>query len=743
MFGRGENQIGKEVSTTHEVQFTMKSKNLAVLALLLLTLGCALPAHAFQDSSLSLQGFSGILNTPTGHVQEKGTFDALYSNQKDRFSNMAMPLWQDNYVFSVGMFSFAEIGGRLTNNMSLNQGGIRDLSGNVKFSSAPFTTRYRFSPALAVGVQDFGGGSSNFRTSYVAASADPVGWLRLSTGYGHGPDRMKGAFGGMELRAHDWVTLLGEYDTTNTNVGARLTTPALRYFPARFTATFSSPMQRSQELAISVGMIIPLEFSKAKHDAAAPKTLWGALTAKKVRQRAPEPVSPPPVVQSRPADSAGTPMAVVTPPAAVTSAAEPCCQNNVVEPAPLEALRKRLIKAGFVNVRVGMQGKTLVVEYENIRYHHNELDAVGVVAGITVQTAATSAEQLRLVVKREGLALLQIEAPLLPLCDWLEGNDLTQAPVFTVTNKLVDTKGVGFVVGDDNPGRLKPSVMVYPSLTTLVGTEYGVFDYQLSIRPELQVPLWRGATGVARWDIPVAWSHNLDKGQVYAAYHTQAQMDRLMLFQTLPLAPGLVANLGGGEILDTTFGTLNELNWTLGGGMHRFGAIQSWGRDTGSNSTRNVELGSYRFFLARQDLAFEATGGRFWGQDTGVLLNMKRFFGDVSVSLYYKHSVTPTDSKVWQQGGIQFEIPLTPRRDMAARPVQIRGSEDWVYGQETVIATSATQNANSIEPGLATVPDATQSLTQSFYDRERFNKDYILSHTERIKEGWRRFRNGL
>jgi len=382
------------------------------------------------------------------------------------------------------------------------------------------------------------------------------------------------------------------------------------------------------------------------------------------------------------------------------------------------------------------------VEYENIRYNHNELDAVGVVAGITGQTAGTGAEQLRLVVRRKGLALLQIEAPLLPLREWLEGNDLTHAPTFTVTQNVASEDGVSFVGGNENPGRLKPSVMVYPSLTTLVGTGYGLFDYQLSIRPELQVPFWRGATGVARWDLPVAWSPNLDKGQIYASYHTPEHMDRLMFFQALPLAPGLVANLGGGKVLTSTYGTLNELNWTPGSGMHRFNATQSWGRGENSDTTRKVLLGSYRLFLARKDLAFEATGGRFWGQDKGFLVDMKRFFGDVAVSLYYSHTVTPADSKLWQKVGIQFEIPLTPRRDMAARPVQIRGSEDWVYAQETILTSSDTPD-NYITPGLATVPETTQSLSQYFYDRERLNEDYVLSHTERIREGWRRFRNSL
>jgi len=751
-------------SLCHEMQFAMKSRFRATLVLLLLAIGRGLQAQANQDSLLSLQGSSGILNTPNAHVQREGTFDALYSNQKDNFSGLGTPNWEDSDLFSVGLFNFAEIGGRLTNTSqfpsavtSVNGNEVRHLSMNWKLSTDSLTSHFRFSPALAVGTQDVGGLTHFLATKYVAGSVDPVGWLGLSAGYGDGPDRMKGAFGGMELRAHDWVTLLAEYDTRKTNVGVRLTAPALPYIPARLTAIFSTPLEQPRGLVISGGLILPLNFKKSTRNSAvsatasekppAQRTLWGALTARKTHTPVLAPVLPPQVT---------TPLADAAVPAVPAYA--PRLQRNDVVPVPampayeqssqssnmdpgLASLRDRLIKAGFVYVRVGLQGQTLVVEYENIRYNHSELDAIGVVAGIVSQASVDGAEQLRLVVRRKGLALLQIEAPLLPLHNWLEGRVPTKAPTLTVTQKLASEAGVSFVAGKDNPGYLKPSVMVYPSLLTLVGTEYGVFDYQLSIRPELQLPLWKGATGVVRWDLPVAWSGNLDNGQIYAPYRTAAKMDRLMFFQAVPLAPGLVANLGAGKILDTTNGVLNELNWIPGGGMNRFKVTQSWGRDGGTN--RNVLLGSYRLLFARQDLAFEATGGRFYEQDKGAMVSMQRFFGDTSVSLYFKDTVTPNDSKRWLQAGIQFDFPLTPRRDMKARPVQVRGNSDWSYAQETGIASSAGQSANYIDPDLAIVPNPTQALSTYFYDRERLNADYILSHTDRIRDAWLVYRGNL
>ena len=735
---------GTCIDPPFEVKFTMKSRVQAVLVLLSFALSRGLHAQANQDSALSLQGFTGILNTPDAHVQREGTIDVLYSNQRESIARQTPPVprWQDNYLFSVGMLKFLEVGGRLTNTngTATTSFGIRDLAVNWKASSAPLTSHFRFSPTLAVGMEDAGGAGHHFATTYVAGSADPVGWLRVSAGYGHGPDRMHGAFGGGELRLHPWVSLLADYDTQNPTIGGRLTSPTLPYIPARLTATISAPFQRPEGLALAGGIIVPLNYKEWTHHrefapvtAKMPSkdTLWGVLTAKRMK-------SAPAVAPPRPNYTA-VPAPAPVAPAALVSAPVPVVTASTVEPISLDVLRERLIRAGFVNVRVGLQGRTtLVVEYENIRYNHNELDAIGVVAGIASQAAGLGPEDLRLVVKRKGLALLQIETQLLPLRDWLSGNG--PQPALSIS-QTTSEYGTSFVIGNDNPGRLKPSLMVYPSLITLIGTENGLFDYQLSIRPELQVPLWAGATAVARADLPVSWSPNLDKGQVYASTRTPERLDRLMLFQALPLAPGLVANLGAGKISATDTGTLNEISWTSGGGMNRVKAIQSWGRSSGTNN--NTLLGSYRYFLARHDLAFEATGGRFFGQDSGMLVSMQRFFGDASVSLYFKDTVTPDDHKRWLQGGIQIELPLTPRRDMRPRPLQIRGHEDWGYAQETGIASSKTQNENYVRPGLGVIPEPTQMLAVYFYDRERLNSDYIQSHADRIRESWRYFRDDL
>jgi hypothetical protein len=62
-------------------------------------------------NALSLQGFTGILNTPSAHVTKEGWLDAHYANQEEGKWRHITP-FQDDYQFSLGMFNFIEIGGR-------------------------------------------------------------------------------------------------------------------------------------------------------------------------------------------------------------------------------------------------------------------------------------------------------------------------------------------------------------------------------------------------------------------------------------------------------------------------------------------------------------------------------------------------------------------------------------------------------------------------------------------------------
>lgn len=672
----------------------------------------SISAHAGQSTDLSLQGFSGILNTPTGHVQKEGSLGLLYSNQQDKFKR-GTPPWQDNYLLSVGMFSFAEICGRLTAPNNIKGAAGSDLSANAKISSAPFTAHLPFAPAVALGIQDMGGGASTtvFRSTYLAASADPLPWMRLSAGYGLGPDRMNGVFGGVELQPHERVRLLGEYDTVNTSAGVRLTAPPLPWLPASLTLTAKSTLSRSSRLDIAFGLTIPLDMKRGE------SAMDGARFNVK---------------------SSDTPDQRILFPETDSRNPEPATRES-----QLSSIRSRLIAAGFANVRVGvMDDKALVVEYENVRYNHNELDAIGVVAGVGSSADIGGIDSLNLVVMRKGLRMLLVSSPLREMRNWLADTGDARAPSIKVESDTSSVERARFIDGESNPDWLRPSLILYPGLKTFAGTEVGVFDYLLSIKPDLQVTTWKGGVLNARWDLPVAWSNNFDDNRQFAYARNKPMMDRLMLFQGITLAPGLMANLGGGMILNNINGTLNELVWSPQSGMHRFRVAQAYARNSSSRKDITVWLGSYRMYIAAMDLFLEGTAGRFWGQDTGGLLALKRFFGDTAVDLYYKNTETP-EKKRWQAAGISFSFPLTPRRDMKRAPLQLRGTEEWGYGQETVLAINGQKTNDTISAGLGVNPLPSPAIYRSYLNRDRLNEDYIQAHKLRVKEAWRTFSDNL
>ena len=700
-------------------------KSITLLCLIIALLGLLpVTVKAEQPSSfhnaLSLQGYTGILNTPNAHVTEEGSFYGLYTNQQEEQWRSQIH-FEDNYMFSLGFLKFVEIGGRFSEAPDI----ARHISGLVKFTTEPFTRDYPWIPVFALGTQDVGG-TKLLRTNYLAASED-IWRFRLSAGYGTGPERMKGVFGGAEFKAHDWVYLLGENDTKETNVGVRVIVPPFWKIPVSFTATAKTSLNyKPGNFDIAVGLTMPLDLRSKKVAQVAGSEEAGAnLEPPSANVPAPETA---PKLESRASD------------------VQPGASNVKPQPLSLPSLRDRLIREGFLNVRVGTEGRTLVVEYENTVFNHNELDALGLVAGLASGAAPEGLDTLSVVIKRRNIRLATVSMPLNYLRSFLErpegGQDLRDH--LSVDFDTSRPGKVDYIQGDDNAGFLNTSLTLAPGLTTFIGTEVGEFDYLLLLQPELTTMLWKGALATARWDLPVAWSKNLDDGQAFRGYRSPAQMSRLMLFQAVKPLPSLLLNLGAGMIVHDRYGMLNEAIWSPGDGDHRFRVAQGWNEDGTTHQKANLMLGSYRYYYSPLDLSLEGAAGKFWAEDTGFSLELKRFFTDTAVSLYYKNT-KGTDDKRWQAVGIQFSFPLTPSRDMKPlAKVQVRGSSEWTYAQETTIQNN---NVNSQRGSLnyipsyplAINPQISVDLQQTFYNRDRLSSVYIKQHLERLREAWLKY----
>ncbi|MHB8829345.1 MAG: YjbH domain-containing protein [Syntrophales bacterium] len=718
-----------------------------LLCLLLLS-GVSWSAAGEFHNALSLQGFTGLLNTPNAEVTDEGKAYLLYSNQKESH-------WRDrarreeNYMFSVGFFSFAEIGGRYTE----APGKARDLTANFKVK-LPFIPRGAYLPQVAFGMQDVGGGLKYLQTKYVVATKD-LWRFRFSLGYGTGPDRMDGVFGGLELKAFDWLYLIGEHDTREKNLGIRLVTPSLFGLPVNLHATAKTSLDyRAGHMEYGIGLQVPLGLDERKNNT--PAEARNRQNA--AEQAADEAEADEEDAESAEADAAenGDAPAASGPAQFVRLPAAEEAPGNVASgtesPALSDgdggmwALRESIVVEGFQNVRVGADpDKTLlVVEYENSRYSHNELDGLGVVARLAAETVSPDFEMIQLIMKKKDISVFQISFPLPDFKDFL--NYPEKLPQFNagveITSDVRIDETVRFIDGDAgaNPSWLNSELIVYPGVKTFIGAEVSVFDYLLSIKPDYYLNVWKGAVLNARWDIPVSWSENFDDGKVYRNGRDNSKLERVMLFQAVKATPHLMLNFGAGQVLKDTYGTVNELVWTPGGGNHRFSLKHAYLNSSETQAAyqgNSAYLGSYRYYFGPLDLYLEGTAGQFLDQDRGFTCELKRFFGDTSFSLYYKNSRTEgkpySPSEHVQMAGAQISIPLTPRREMKPiAKVQVKGSNEWSYAQETKIVTPGF--SNSVDTSIGLDPQMVYNLERIFYNRDRLSEDYVRQHLLRLRK---------
>jgi hypothetical protein len=700
-------------------------------------------------TTLALQGFSGILNTPSAFVLPEGTLHLMYSDQVDTRWRRVPGFWQDNYHVAVGLFDFAEISGRLTSGpFSIYGGGVRDLSASVKFSTAPFTRSYPNFPVLAVGMQDMGGGATHLQSKYAVTSID-LWRFRLSVGYGAGPDRMKGAFGGAELVLFDWVRLLGEYDADDTNIGIRLTTPPLSLVPVSLQLTGKTTVSGSNSgsFDFAAGLSIPLDVKAwnrpERERKPALSTETSVINTSPIQQE-PSRHTTATVVTGETANSG-------TPPSAKAST------DADDDAALLHHLQQKLEDAGFIRVRIGIRNTyELVVQYENVNFLHNELDALGVVAGVVSQTAPELFTSVTLVTLRKGIAMTALNAPRRLLKDFLLNADnvkerqaLQELRNTVVVSNEPKSEDVRFLTTSERSWMPPLQFAVSPGLKTHIGSEIGVFDYLLSVRPEVTINPWQGGVFNIRWDLPVAWSNNFDTYQPFGFQRQKSGIDRLQFIQAIKLLPSTMASIGGGLLAQDWYGTLNELTLQPGNGRHRFNIVQGWA--TGNEEVRGwsngqkpvndktLYLGSYRYNLPEMDLSLEGTGGRFWNQDEGFTVGLKRFFGDVAVSIFYKN-VNTLENRHLQFGGLQFILPLTTRKSLKMGPITAGGTDEWSYTQEAQIIGPG--GNNDTYPYLTGVtPQNSTTLERSYYNRDRLHAAYIISHLERMQDAWRTFGN--
>jgi hypothetical protein len=672
------------------------------IVILVLVVSVEIFAQTFSNA-MSMQGFTGLINTPNAQTLKQGDavlhFDNQFDNHLRGYDYDKDFSYEEDYIFGIGFLPYLEIQGRLTE----ARGYIRDLSANAKFQ-LPF--HHKYLPDLAIGVQDIGGAANNYDNTYVVIDKE-LWFIRASLGYGKADvssrgktKRMDGVFGGVEVQALSWLCFIAEDDTQEQHAGVRLELPRDWELPVGLSALLASNLSDDGSTSFAINLTIPLlKETKSTKLTALQNDPVGEDT--KIIKASEAPIPPKSIVLNTP-------------------------KNKT-----LFDLQEHLVDFGFENVRIGTYENTLHVRCENGIFDHNDLDALGYVMG-SIASNDYGYEKFSVTLLKSNLETITVGGSVLAYREYL--NDPTALHGSDVKSDLIfsrdyDDSDVNYIGEKTNSSFFVPRLELSPGLATAVGTEVGVFDYLLSLRANLYTTLYDGLMISAMAEVPLAHSENFNEGNRFYGMYKDRLDSRLvnaMAHQTLHYK-SLLNTLSVGMYQTDYVGAMNQTDFTTTSGEHgfraRLGVFESTKDE--SEEQRQVYLGTYRYYYAPYDFFVEATYGKYWHQDTGLSVEFKRYFGDVAVSFIYQDVED-------QFAGARVSIPLTTRKLYKADYFQIKGKNDFSYGLRSTI--NREDGTNTLNPNGGLTPLNDFEVSSYYLNRDRLNASYVKQHLDRMRD---------
>jgi hypothetical protein len=736
----------------------MRSAELAAFTALI-TLTSA--AAAAQVTTLTQAGYTGLEITPNAHLIDWGRFEVTYDHQ---LPGVVRDPKGNNYVLGFGLLPNVEISGRLaTNSLGTNcftaNCGIRDLSASGKVGIG-LDAAHRYS--IAAGVTDVGGAATNFRTLYGVLTLDQ-GPFQASAGLARrsasrptiSMSPLRGPFASAAWQPMPWIRGQVEYTDGNAWAGVRVFAPK-EWLPEGWSAYIGSnhrltSTKLTQTSWLTAGLSIPL-YKVPSLPGSGPRAALPELAATQKPLPAYEARTPAPVPASPPAATSAAPAT----PAAAAPAPKP------VLDADLERLAAALEAKGLDDISIGrMPDDSVAVRANNASYQWNSVDALGAALGAIARTLGDKKAVYRLVLTQRQVPLVAVTGQSDCLRTWI--ND----PAAPCTAGQLSTPGSGalepvlagatWVISHRKPSWQTVHLSVSPILRTNVGTEVGALDYSLGANVALGLPLWAGASVDVSRDVPVASSTAYRSTGVFEPQRVRSRTNRLALTQTmrLPLerwlAPGddakamrwgLSAVTGQatvGRVGNGFDGIDGQIRWEPGEGRHRVSADAGWFRNSNFDPIVSILgprhakplLASYRYNVTATRTYLEATGGQFLYNDRGFQLGLRQWFSDVAVSAYYRRT-TFQGAPARQFVGIEFSIPIGPRRDVAlGSHLLVGGTPRFSHAIETLVRGGN----NAVRPGFG-LTSAAPSLDETF-NSDRAGLVYFEDNIRRIRDAAR------
>ena len=186
-------------------------------------------------------------------------------------------------------------------------------------------------------------------------------------------------------------------------------------------------------------------------------------------------------------------------------------------------------------------------------------------------------------------------------------------------------------------------------------------------------------------------------------------------------------------------GVINNLNWTSLNGNHsinfRYAVLES----EKSKKESSLFLSSYQYNYSKLNLYGIITYGEYWHRDKGITVEIKRFFGEASVSFIYQNVKFQNNLKE-QYAGISFSIPLTFRKIYKSNKFgQFKGTNNFSYGTRSTI--NRQDRTNRINGNGAIIPFTNFEIPVEYLNKSRLSSNYILNNLDRMRESYLIYRN--
>lgn len=624
----------------------------------------------FLLSSTSYQGYSGLINTPNSNVLSTGEVlfgvNNSFNNHLRYYNYDAKVDKSSNYFLGIGFLENFEVFLRLTENSYVDDRfiAIRDLSANFKYR---LPIKYKYLPNIAIGWQDMGGANSFFGNKYFVLDKEFYNFFSLSLGYGKSSTdrdkRMDGIFGGAVISPLSWLSLIYEYDTKEHHIGAEVKKDFNEW---NIGVKVAQNITQKKGENNFFGVTLSYKPNRIKKRIHLDEYIPNIQTSKESKKYS------------------------------------------------LNELENILVKIGFENIEIGKKGNEIFIAIENSVFLRNDLDALDTLFEI-LSNGIKNYNRYTISIKKSNIDTIILKGDISLLKNYSKSPNLIDKKSIKSLNR-VNRKDFQIITKNRQNNYFIPRLSFSPVLKTYYGTEVGVFDYALGVRANLYATLYKGAILNISGIVPLNNSENFNKGKAfYSSYKERldTHIDEVMFHQAFYL--NSILNLASvGIFRKDYYGGMFESGYSYG--KHRF-SFKAGYFDSQTEIGSQIAIASYRKYWEDLNLFTEVQTGRYWANDTGTTLSLKRYFNNIGVSLYYKKGEEGSFA------GLSLSIPLTQRKASRSKYLQVQGVNDFTHS----INTRVGENHNNIAIGVMDNPTTSINLNNYYRNRDRVDRAYILN----------------